>query len=168
MEPPANDPGVIFFLSIVGLIFLAGIAYAVLLVARWQANRIRYVTPPRVRSYPLSSNDRRFSARFEPEPEPENPPNPALERQNLDGTGAFALNPEECAAVARMIEHKTTAEKPTKASIVWAGFGLKKGSSAKYQRASEIYDALFVIPPPDDPYPTLRAQQRSSVLEQQT
>ena len=166
MEPPANDPGVIFFLSIVGLILLAGIAYGVLLFARWQASRIRYVTRPRVRSYPLSPSDLRFTARFDPEPEPENLPNPALERQNLEGTGAFALNPEECAAVARMIEHKVTAEKPTKASIIWAGFGLKKGASTKYQRASEIYDALFVIPPPEDPYPTLRSQQRPSIVEQ--
>lgn len=165
MDPPANDPGIVFCLSIAALILLAGIAYAVLLAARWQSNRIRYVTPPRVRSYPLPASDRRFTARFEPEPEPENPPNPALERQNLERTGAFALNPEECAAVARMIEHKVTAEKPTKASIIWAGFGLKKGASAKYQRASEIYDALFVIPPPEDSYPTLRAQQRPSIVE---
>lgn len=159
------DPGVIFVLFIVAVIGLTVVAYGVLLFARWQSNRIRYVASPRLRSYPLRSAEHQRSARFEPEPEPENLPNPALERQNLERTGAFALNPEECAAVARMIEHKVTAEKPTKASIVWAGFGLKKGSSAKYQRASEIYDTLFVIPPPEDSYPTLRAQQRPSIVE---
>lgn len=78
------------------------------------------------------------------EPEPE--PNAALESGTDERTGAFVLNPDECAAIHKMIEHKVTAENPTKASIIWAGFGLKKGDSAKYKRASAIYDALFVAP----------------------
>ena len=97
---------------------------------------------------------------IEPENEPEPLTNPALQSRTDARTGAFVLNPDECAAVAKMIEHKTTAEKPTKASIIWAGFATKKGDSAKYRRASEIYDALFVIPPPTDPYPTLNAERR--------
>src|SRR5215216_772526 len=108
-----TDPGVIFFLFLVGVIVLTAVAYAVLLVARWNANRVRYVEP---RQYPRREPAiRRYNyPQFEDELQPENLPNLASERQNLDRTGAFALNPEECAAVARMIEHKVTAEKPTK------------------------------------------------------
>lgn len=155
-----TDPGVIFVLFLVGVIVLTAVAYGVLLFARWNANRIRYVTPARPRYERTLRDERLIRAAFEREPEPENLPNLASERQNLERTGAFILNLEECAAIARMIEHKVTAEKPTKASIIWAGFGLKKGASAKYQRASEIYDALFVIPPEPNPYPALSAQQR--------
>jgi hypothetical protein len=107
-------------------------------------------------------HDRRLEnyTEIEPENEPEPLANLALQSRTNDRTGAFVLNPDECAAVAKMIEHKVTAEKPTKASIIWAGFGIKKGDSAKYKRASEIYDALFIIPPPADPYPTLNAERR--------
>lgn len=142
--PP--DPGVMFVLFLFGTVALAGIAYLVLIIARWHSNRVRYVQQPRVRSVRLAPTVQRFYPLFDPEPEPEPEANPALERQNLEGTGAFVLNLDECAAIARMIEHKTTAEKPTKASCIWAGFGLKKGASSKYARASEIYDALFIIP----------------------
>ncbi len=112
-------------------------------------------------------DEAQFRAEYTPNErtnEPENPPNPAPVRQNLPGTPAFVLTPDELAATARMIEHKATAEKPTKASIIWAGFALKKGDSAKYRRASEIYDALFIIPPPVDPYPTLSEHRRRAVL----
>ncbi len=84
---------------------------------------------------------------FGSENEPAEPVRQAQNPQNLPRTSAFLLTAEECAAVARMIEHKAAAERPTKASVIWAGFGLKKGDSAKYKRASEIYDALFIIPP---------------------
>lgn len=89
--------------------------------------------------------------------EPQNPPNLALQSGSLLGTGAFALNPQEAAAVARMIDHKASADKPTKASIIWAGFGIKKGDSTKYKRASEIYDALFVAQPD---FPALEATRQ--------
>lgn len=89
--------------------------------------------------------------------EPPNPPNPALESGSSLGTSAFVLNPQEVAAVGRMIEHKATAEKPNKASTIWAGFGIKKGDSARYKRASEIYDALFVLQPD---FPALEANRR--------
>jgi hypothetical protein len=140
--PP--DPGVMFFLFLVGMIMLAAVAYMVLLVARWNSNRIHYVTP-RVRSRALASVERYVSIGSEPE-EPEEP---AIERR----TEEFVLNLDEQAAVAKMIYHKATAEKPTKASIIWAGWAIKKGASQKYQRASEIYDALFVIPPSVVLYP---------------
>lgn len=140
--PP--DPGVTFVLVVFSLIVLSGVAYLVLLIARWNSDRIRYVTP-RVRSQPMTSGERYVSRGSNPL----NPPEPAEE----PGTEGFTLEPDELAAVARMIEHKATAEKATKASIIWAGFGIKKGASAKYQRASEIYDALFVIPPSVVLYP---------------
>jgi hypothetical protein len=89
--------------------------------------------------------------------EPPNLPNAAAERAEPFGTSAFALNPQEVAAVGRMIEHKATAEKANKASTIWAGFGIKKGESARYKRASEIYDTLFVLQPD---FPALEATRR--------
>lgn len=89
--------------------------------------------------------------------EPPNVPNPAEERGSPPGTGAFVLNPQEVAAVGRMIEHKATAEKPNKASTIWAGFAVKKGESLRYKRASEIYDTLFVIQPD---FPALEATRQ--------
>jgi hypothetical protein len=60
MEPP--NPGVYFVLAVVSVVFLTGIAYLVLLVARWNSTRIRYVTP-HVRSRPMTEQtDRRFAA----------------------------------------------------------------------------------------------------------
>lgn len=158
MEPTPN-PGVYFVLAVVSVVFLAGIAYIVLLIARWNSNRIRYVTP-HIRGRPLRrEGERYFKAEFGPEPEPEPEANAAAERENPERTSAFGLNPDECAAVARMIEHKMTAEKPTKASTIWAGFGVKKGASTRYQRASEIFDTLFVLPEPDN-YPLMTTEQR--------
>ena len=144
--PP--DPGVVFFLFLVGTIGLAGVAYLVLLIARWTARRVKphYVTSVRARSVHFEPTVRRYYPSFDPEPEPEPEANAAAERQNSDETGAFALSPDECAAVARMIDHARGAEKPTKASTIWAGFGLKKGASSRYQRASAIYDTLFIAP----------------------
>lgn len=141
------EPGVRFVLALIAVVGLTGIAYLVLVVARWvrQRSETHYVTSRPLRSPQFEPVVRRYYPPFDPEPEPEPEANAALERQNPEETGAFVLNPEECAAVARMIEHKATAEKPTKASCIWAGFGLKKGASSRYQRASEIYDALFVI-----------------------
>lgn len=58
------------------------------------------------------------------------------------------LNPAEVAALHRMIEHNKTAAKPSKSSTIQAGFGVSRGGSAAYQRASLIYDALFGTPAP--------------------
>lgn len=101
-------------------------------------------------------DEAQFRAEYTPNERTNEPAEPVRQAQNPANpplSSAFALNPDELVAVARMIEHKTTAEKPTKASIIWAGFGLKKGDSAKYKRASEIYDALFVVPPSVILYP---------------
>jgi hypothetical protein len=90
-------------------------------------------------------------------------------KQNAPPPETFVLNADELPAIARMIEHKVTAEKPTKVSTIWAGFAVKKGESAKYRRASLIYDALFVIPnePPPPRYPALTEEQQRTreVLE---
>jgi hypothetical protein len=80
------------------------------------------------------------------EPEPPNPPNLALESRTEERTGSFGLNHDERLAVYKMIAHRSAADKPTKASTIYAGFTIKKGESAAYRRASEIYDALFVMP----------------------
>jgi hypothetical protein len=87
--------------------------------------------------------------------EPKNPENLALQSRTHAGTSTFTENPaepivlalsnEECQAIARMIIHRSTAERFTKASAINAGFGVSKGGSIRYKRASEIYDALFDI-----------------------
>jgi len=60
----------------------------------------------------------------------------------------LVLNATEVIAVARMIGHNKSAAKPSKSSTIAAGFGVSRGGSAAYQRASVIYDALFGPPPP--------------------
>ncbi len=88
------------------------------------------------------------SAPNEPEPEPEPLPNLALTSRTDNRTETFALDAAERLAVIKMIYHKTSDPKATKASAILAGFGVKKGDSAAYRRASAIYDALFVLPAP--------------------
>lgn len=58
----------------------------------------------------------------------------------------LALNADEVIAIGRMILHNRTAVKPSKSSTVAAGFGVSRGGSAAYIRASLIYDALFGAP----------------------
>lgn len=115
------------------------------------SKRARSVTSSEVRDWAEMPTPNRTN-------QPANLPNPALQSGLPLGTSAFVLTAQESAAVARMIEHKATAEKPTKASIIWAGFGIKKGDSARYKRASEIYDNLFVLQPD---FPALEANRQS-------
>lgn len=92
----------------------------------------------------------------EPEPEPEPLGSPVPLHMNalepcLSGSSepfALALNADEIAAVGRMIEHNKTAARPSKSSAIQAGFGVSRGGSQTYQRASAIYDALFGAPTP--------------------
>lgn len=60
----------------------------------------------------------------------------------------LALNADELAAVQKMIYHKLTVARPSKSSTIQAGFGVSRGGSQLYQRASLIYDALFGQPDP--------------------
>ncbi len=92
---------------------------------------------------------------FDSEPDPMNPANLAAQSRTTERTSSFdttpseppalALTSEECIAVARMILHRATAERFTKSSTIQAGFGVSKGASARYKRASDIYDALFAV-----------------------
>jgi hypothetical protein len=90
----------------------------------------------------------------EAEPEPLGSPVPrhmnAVEPRSSGSPEPFALalNADEIAAVARMIEHNKTAARPSKSSTIQAGFGVSRGGSQAYQRASAIYDALFGAPAP--------------------
>jgi hypothetical protein len=92
----------------------------------------------------------------EPEPEPEPLGSPVLPHMNAveprsSGSSepfVLALNADEMAAVARIIEHNKTAARPSKSSAIQAGFGVSRGGSQTYRRASAIYDALFGAPPP--------------------
>lgn len=73
----------------------------------------------------------------------------------------LALNAVEIAAVARMIEHNRTAAKPSKSSTIQSGFGVSRGGSAAYTRASAIYDALFGPPAPAVQYRPLTPEQEA-------
>lgn len=72
----------------------------------------------------------------------------------------LVLNADEVAAVIRMIEHNKTAAKPSKSSTIQAGFGVSRGGSQLYQRASAIYDALF-----GPPVPAVQYRQQDGSVE---
>lgn len=71
----------------------------------------------------------------------------------------LVLNADEVIAVARMIDHNRTAAKPSKSSTIQAGFGVSRGGSAAYTRASLIYDTLFGPPAPAVKYRELTPEQ---------
>lgn len=77
----------------------------------------------------------------------------------------LALNADEVAAVGRMILHNRTAAKPSKSSTISAGFGVSRGGSAAYMRASLIYDTLFGPPAPAVQYREL-TPDRQQLLKQ--
>ncbi len=88
-----------------------------------------------------------------PEPaanEPANGPNAAPARRTEAGTGSVALEltPEEAAAIRAAVASLRTARQPTKAGVIEAAFGLKRGGGRRYQRASELYDLLLAEPEP--------------------
>ncbi len=67
-------------------------------------------------------------------------------------------NADELRRLALAIRHN--AEGATKQQAIETAFGVKKGGSAAWRRASQLFDAATA--PPSDPYPTLRARQRPS------
>lgn len=125
-SPPTSDPGVIFFLSIVGLMLLAGVAYGVLLLARWNSTRIRYVTHPRVRSEPLRSEVRRSVPVFAETDNAETDETPEFDAE----TEAALICLGETQALARLIAEG----KLGLTDAVKIGAGAKSGE--KYQRRS--------------------------------
>jgi hypothetical protein len=120
---------------------------------RLQAARLRYYPRGRV----VMSREADFEDEYEPEPEPPrsldiphmNHVEPPV-RGSLN-PAELRLNADEVAAVSRMIEHNKTAAKPSKSSTIQAGFGVSRGGSQLYQRASAIYDAFFGMPAPAVP-----------------
>lgn len=84
-----------------------------------------------------------------------------------DSVAMLTLNAEEVEALTRMIEHKIRAAKPTKSSTIQAGFGVSRGDSPRYRRASLIYDTLFAPPVPAQPaYRPLDAQRRPVLTDE--
>jgi hypothetical protein len=104
-----------------------------------------------VKSRNMSSNaDSAVFADDEPEPLGSNefPLLNGLEPQTnrSENPAELYLNAAEVAALYRMIEHNKTAAKPSKSSTIQAGFGVSRGGSSAYTRASLIYDTLFGAP----------------------
>jgi len=111
----------------------------------------KYVaTQPRV----MSRETRQTTHILDAEPEPLSSDAFSLlidEEPQANGSGTsveLQLNAAEVAALQRMIGHNKTAAKPSKSSTIHAGFGVSRGGSPAYQRASLIYDALFGSPAP--------------------
>ena len=86
------------------------------------------------------------------------------EAANVRAFAGLLLTNAEVAAIGRAIVHNRTAEKPTKSSTIQAGWGLKRGGGTGYQRASEIYDAIF-DPQPEAKYPTIQQQRERIAAE---
>lgn len=151
MEAQPN-PGVYFVLTLVAVIALSGVAYLVLLIAQWNSNRIRYVTP-RVRVRPLrQETDRRFTAvsreEINDETEDDERSVAEIEEEKITFAETYAAG-----VVARLI----LAEKIGLTDVVKIGYDAKSG--AKYQKYSKLVkEAIEEARQPD--YPAL-AEQRS-------
>lgn len=117
----------------------------------------------RVMSRPITRTVARTVAEGEPHRSREIPLLNGAEPQ-LNGSvnpSELALNAAEVIAVARMIDHNRSAAKPSKSSTIAAGFGVSRGGSAAYVRASAIYDALFGPPTPAVTYRELSPEQEA-------
>lgn len=128
----------------------------------------RVATAPLARTVPIAPPIVGATVKIEPV----EPGSEAFIRGSDDGTRSFGPNglnppptPAEQEAIQRMIQHVRTAAKASKASTIEAGFSVRKGGSAKYQRASAIYDALFPAPVPAGTprYADLDEQRRPTV-----
>jgi hypothetical protein len=151
-----RDPGVTFVLFIVGVVALCAVAYLVLLAARWNANRVRYVAPERGwREVP--QNDPRFLAvsRGEINFETPDPPRSVAETEQEKITFAETYAAD---VVARLI----LAGEIDLTKTVKIGFEAKSG--AKYQKYSGLVKAAQERQRQPQ-FPTLAAQQRPSVVE---
>jgi hypothetical protein len=146
------DPGVVFVLFLFGVVMLTGIAYAVLLVARWNANRVRYVEPRREWRNFETPVDRRFTPISPAETNEINSETPRRVAEIEQEKITFAET-EVARALARLI----LAGELDLTKAVKIGTGAKSG--AKYQKHSAlIKEAIEQLREP--PYPTLQAQQQ--------
>lgn len=98
--------------------------------------------------------------------EPTNTGSSGFTSQTVDGTkgAAFALTNAELLSVQMMVQYRdrllAAGDEPTKSDTILAGFGIKRGGSARYLRASEVYDQLFGEPEPAVKYPALDEHAR--------
>lgn len=91
-------------------------------------------------------------------------PLPSGEEPETNGSGTapeLYLNASEVTALHRMIDHNKTAAKPSKSSTIQAGFGVSRGGSAAYTRASLIYDIFFGPPAPAVKYRQITPEQEA-------
>jgi hypothetical protein len=108
-----------------------------------------------------------------PPPDQRPEPEPARSASEPHGTTfdgsenqrELVLNADEIEAVNRMIKHNTTAAKPSKSSTIQAGFGVSRGGSAAYVRASLIYDTLFGQPEPAVMTPIAGRRTRAKFID---
>jgi hypothetical protein len=126
-----TDPGVVFVLFIVGVVMLTAVAYGVLLFARWQADRVRYVPPAPARPLQAQPNDRRFSAVSSAEIKKETgetlPSRADIEQEKV----SFAET-----AVAEALARLVIAEEVDLSKAVKIGAGKKSGEG--YQKWSKL------------------------------
>lgn len=113
---------------------------------------VKYYQEDRRRVVPYYEDERDDDIPLEPD-EPRSDHFPLLNGVEPQVNGSenpveLHLNAAETTALHRMIEHNKTAVKPSKSSTIQAGFGVSRGGSEAYKRASLIYDTLFGMPPP--------------------
>lgn len=79
---------------------------------------------------------------------------------------AFVLTSAELDAVRAMAHHRETViargEVPTKSGSVLAGFGVKRGGTDRYLRASTIYDALYAPAESAPHFPNMTPEQKQA------
>lgn len=145
---PAQEPNglLLFALCFVGALALIG----ALKLNHWWATRA--TRAPRQHYVVQSDRPTPVQATNEPEP-PRSIAGSRVNHEEPRSSGSqnepeLVLNADEIEAIGRMIRHNATAAKPSKSSTIQAGFGVSRGGSSAYVRASLIYDSLFGQPEP--------------------
>lgn len=78
----------------------------------------------------------------------------------------FALSEAEIMSVQKMGHYIMSTARlgrvPSKSGAILAGFGIKRGASPRYERASLVYDTIFGPPKPAVDYPERTPEQEAT------
>lgn len=107
----------------------------------------------------------------EPPNEPNEPAEPASQTGSADGTrgSRFVFTDEEVHALAAMFRWREAERQrgriPTKADSIQHGFGVSKGASNRYQRASQLYDIFCAPASGNGQYHPLDSQKKIALMD---
>ncbi len=151
----------LFGIMFVMIVFTLALFWVISRTKAWLRGE-RFITVSRLAAH----RDQRSGEQSEPErarsPDGSRMNHAEPERTAFAEPFALTLNADEVAAVQKMILHKAAAQRPSKSSAIMAGFGVSRGGSGNYIRASEIYDALFGPPEPAVKYRPLTPEQEAT------